>query len=240
MMAEMWGKKTGICQGRGGEMHAADPALGILGGNGIVGSGIPISVGAGFSAVMRGTDQVTAVFFGEGASNTGGFHEALNLAAAWNLPILFVCENNMYAEMTPIVDVVKNIDIALRAKGYDIPGEIVDGNDVQAVYLAAQAAVARARKGGGPTLLELKTYRWEGHFQGDPRNYRTREEEAEWKTKCPVKRFRGYLLKEGILAEKEIEAVEKTVAAEVEEAIQYAMDSPLPEPEDVYNYVYAD
>ena len=161
------------------------------------------------------------------------------MAAAWNLPVLFACENNMYAEMTPIRDVVRNVDIAIRARGYDIPGETVDGNDVMAVYGAAEKAVGRARKGEGPTLLEMKTYRWGGHFQGDPCKYRTREEE-EWKGRCPVKRYREYLLKQRVVTGVEVEGLEKGVEAEVEGAIQYAMESPLPKPEEVLKYVYAD
>ncbi len=221
-------------------MHAADPSIGILGGNGIVGGGIPYSVGAGFSAVMRGTDQVTVVFFGDGASNTGGVHEAMNLASAWSLPVIFACENNLYAEMTPTKEVVKTMDLAKRALAYDMVGESVDGNDVLAVYGAAQKAVARARKGEGPTFLEMKTYRWGGHFQGDPCKYRTREEEAEWRERCPVKRFREYLLKGKVVTGVEIEAVEKGVEAEVEGAIQYAIESPLPAPEEMLKYVYAE
>ena len=239
MMAEMLGRVTGFSRGRGGEMHAADPSLGILGGNGIVGGGIPISIGAGFSAVARGTDQVTAVFFGEGASTTGGLHEALNLASAWNLPILFVCENNMYMEMTAIKDVVKNCDIALRARGYDIPGEIIDGNDVLAVYAAADAAAARARSSQGPSFLELKTYRWGGHFEGDPCKYRTRQEEQEWKDRCPVKLARQQLLEGRLLSAEKLEALEKSVAQEVADALQFALDSPLPDPEEALQYVYA-
>ena len=239
MMAEMLGRATGISRGRGGEMHAADPSLGILGGNGIVGGGIPISTGAGFSAVMRGTDQVTAVFFGDGASNTGGLNEALNLSAAWNLPILFVCENNLYMEMTAIRDVVRNCDIGLRARGYDIPADIIDGNDMLAVYAAAEAAVARARIGQGPSFLELKTYRWGGHFEGEPRAYRTREEEEEWKQRCPVKRGRLHLLEAGLLTEKKLVELEAGVEAVVADALQFALDSPLPDPAIALLDVYA-
>ena len=239
LMAEIFGKKTGICGGRGGEMHVADPSLGILGGSGIVGGGIPYSIGAGFSAVMRGTDQVTAVFFGEGATNEGGFHEALNLASVWDLPILFVCENNLYGEMTPIQDVVKDINIANRAKSYDIIGEIVDGNDVLAVFKKAEEAVGRARGGQGPTLLELKTYRWGGHFQGDPCKYRTREEEQEWKAKCPVKQLHKYLVRRRKVSSSKITAIEKRVDDDVEAAIRFAIDSPFPDPDDALKFVYA-
>lgn len=240
MMAEMFGRATGICGGRGGEMHAADPSLGILGGNGIVGGGIPYAAGAAYSAVLDGSDRVSVVFFGEGASNQGSFHEAMNLAAAWSLPMLFVCENNLYAEMTPFNRTVKEVDIAKRAIGYGIPGEAIDGNDVMAVREAALNAVARARAGQGPTLLELKTYRHGGHFQGDPCKYRTRDEEAEWKARDPVHLFRQTVLKAGILNEQEIEALESTITAEIADAIEYALASPDPVPSDALDHVYAD
>lgn len=240
MMAEMFGRATGICGGRGGEMHAADPALGILGGNGIVGGGIPYAAGAAYSAVLDGSDRVSVVFFGDGASNEGSFHEAMNLAAAWSLPLLFVCENNLYAEMTPFNQTVKEVDIAKRAIGYGIPGEAIDGNDVMAVRQAALRAVARARAGQGPTLLELKTYRHGGHFQGDPCKYRTREEEVDWKSRDPIGLFREALLKAGTLEAPEIEALESTIASEIAEAIEYAIASPDPVPSDALDYVYAD
>lgn len=239
LIAEMLGKATGISKGRGGEMHAADPSRGILGGNGIVGGGIPISVGAGFSALMRATDQVTAVFFGEGAANTGGLSEALNLAAAWSLPVVFVCENNLYMEMCRIIDVVNLDDFAPRAHGYGIPGQSIDGNDVLAVYAAACQAVARARAGDGPTMLELKTYRWGGHFEGDPCTYRTREEENEWKQKCPVARGRTMLLDEKILTAEEVVAFENGVEREIADAITFAHESPLPESAEALQYVFA-
>lgn len=239
MIAEMFGRATGICGGRGGEMHAADPSLGILGGNGIVGGGIPYAAGAAYSAVLDGIDRVSVAFFGEGASNQGSFHEAMNLAAAWNLPMLFVCENNLYAEMTPFSDTVKEVDVAKRAVGYGIPGEAIDGNDVLAVREAALTAVARARAGQGPTLLELKTYRWGGHFQGDPCKYRTRDEEALWKSRDPIRLFREAVLKGGIFKEQDIEALEATITREVADAIDYAVASPDPAPSSALEYVYA-
>lgn len=239
LIAEMLGKTTGISKGRGGEMHAADPSRGILGGNGIVGGGIPISVGAGFSSLMRGTDQVTAVFFGEGAANTGGLSEALNLAAAWSLPVVFVCENNLYMEMCRITDVVKLADFAPRAHGYGIPGLIIDGNDVIAVYAAACQAVARARAGDGPTFLELKTYRWGGHFEGDPCTYRTREEEHEWQQQCPVARGRHMLLHENILSIERLDELEQDVEKEIAGAIIAAREAPLPDAAEALHYVFA-
>jgi pyruvate dehydrogenase E1 component alpha subunit len=239
MMAEMWGKASGICQGRSGEMHVSDPTCGILASDGIVGGGVPMAVGAAYAAQVRGSDQVTAVFFGEGAANTGGCHEAMNMAAAWNLPILFVLENNLYMEMTPIRDVVKTPDLAVRAKAYDFPGSVVDGNDVLEVHGAVQKAVTRARKGEGPSLLELKTYRWGGHFQGDPARYRTREEEQAWKAKCPVKRMREHLLGKKVLSSQALSEVEKEVENEVEAAIVHAQESAAPDPQDALKHVYA-
>jgi TPP-dependent pyruvate/acetoin dehydrogenase alpha subunit len=239
MMAEMFGKATGIGGGRGGEMHAADPAFGILGGNGIVGGGISLAVGAAYAAVLDGNDRVAVTFFGEGASNEGSFHESINIAAAWKLPVLFICENNLYAEMTPFRTTANQLDIAKRAAGYGIPGEVVDGNDVLAVYRAASAAVARARAGHGPSLLELKTYRWGGHFQGDPCKYRTREEEAEWKARDPIPLFRSVILKSGALGKSELDAIEAAAAKETKEAIDFSLASPDPVPETALEKVYA-
>lgn len=239
MMAEMFGKATGIGGGRGGEMHAADPAVGILGGNGIVGGGIPYAAGAAYSAVLDGSDRVSVVFFGDGASNQGAFHETVNLAAAWNLPMLFVCENNLYAEMTPFRETVKEVDIARRAAGYGIPGVVVDGNHVLEVLEATRTAVARARAGEGPTLLELKTYRWGGHFQGDPCKYRTREEEALWQSRDPLRLFREQLLATGSAGEDELAKLEAALAAEITEAIDYALASPDPEPASALERVFA-
>jgi len=240
MMAEMFGRATGIGGGRGGEMHAADPAVGILGGNGIVGGGIPHAVGAAYAAVLDGNDRVGVTFFGEGASNQGSFHESLNIAAAWRLPVLFVCENNLYAEMTPFRATVGESSVARRAAGYGIPGHTVDGNDVEAVFEAAREAVARARAGDGPTLLELETYRWDGHFQGDPCRYRTRDEEAQWKLRDPVLRLRDRALAAHSLGAAEVAALEAQARTEVAEAIRFAIDSPLPQPEHALRGVYAD
>ena len=239
MMAEMFGKATGIGGGRGGEMHAADPAVGILGGNGIVGGGIPYAAGAAYSALLDGSDRVSVAFFGDGASNQGSFHETMNIAAAWSLPLIMVCENNMYAEMTPFRETVKEVDIAKRAVGYDIPGLVVDGNDVLAVLAAARTAVARARAGEGPTLLELKTYRHGGHFQGDPCKYRTRDEEEAWRSRDPVHLFRAKLLEAGVCSDQDLQALEAALTAEITESIDYALASPDPVPADALNLVYA-
>lgn len=239
MMAEMFGKATGIGGGRGGEMHAADPTVGILGGNGIVGGGIPYAAGAAYSAVLEGSDRVSVAFFGDGASNQGSFHETMNIAAAWSLPMIFVCENNMYAEMTPFSETVKEVDIAKRAIGYGMPGVIVDANDVLEVLDAARVAVARARAGEGPTLLELKTYRRGGHFQGDPCKYRTREEEAHWQARDPVDRFRAVVLQAAAFTADELVSVEAGLAADITEAIEFALASPDPVSQDALHHVYA-
>ncbi|NMB17044.1 MAG: thiamine pyrophosphate-dependent dehydrogenase E1 component subunit alpha, partial [Firmicutes bacterium] len=194
MTAELLGKATGYCKGKGGSMHIADLDLGILGANGIVGSGIPIAVGAALGSTIKGDDRVAAAFFGDGASNTGAFHEGINMAAVWKLPVVFVCENNMYAVSTSTRESLAIEGVVERAAGYGIPGVQVDGNDVLQVYEAAREAVARAREGKGPTLLECLTYRWTGHTVGDPGLYRSKEEVEAWKQKDPIPRFRDYLI----------------------------------------------
>lgn len=239
MMAEMFGKASGIGGGRGGEMHAADRDMGILGGNGIVGAGIPYAAGAAYSALLDGSDRVTAVFFGDGASNQGSFHETMNIAAAWSLPLIFVCENNLYAEMTPFNETVKEVDIAKRASGYGMPGIVVDGNDVLAVLEATRTAVNRARVGDGPTLLELKTYRNGGHFQGDPCNYRTREEEALWQLRDPIQLFRSHVLQTGSVQEEVLISIEAEQSKKISEAIDFAINSSDPVPEHALLHVYA-
>lgn len=240
MIGEMFGKANGICGGRGGEMHAADPELGILGGNGIVGGGLPYATGAAYSAVLEGSDRVCAVFFGDGATNQGSFHEALNISAAWTLPIIFVCENNLYAEMTPFEKTVGMSEIARRADAYGISGEAVDGNDVMAVISASKNAVNRARNGEGPTLLELRTYRHGGHFQGDPCNYRTREEEVEWHARDPLPLHRKFLLQESLVTVAQLDEWAKDARGQVSAAIELALSSPDPDPEDALLHVYAE
>ena len=240
MMAEIWGKETGICRGLGGSMHIADTDIGILGANGIVGGGIPISVGAGLSASYRGTDQVTICFFGDGASNQGTFHESLNLAATWKLPVIFVCENNLYAFFTP-QNVHQSIkDVAVRAHGYDVPSEIVDGMDVVKVFKAINRAVQRARKGEGPSLIECKTYRFKGHAEGDPDAglYRTKEELAEWKKRDPIELLKKLLMKDYQVTEEELTGLEDTIADEVKEAVTFAKKSPFPKPESALEGLY--
>lgn len=236
MMAELLGKETGYCRGRGGSMHIADLSLGILGANGIVAGGIPIAVGAALSARLRGTDQVVACFFGDAAVNQGAFHEGVNLAAAWKLPVVFVCENNLYGVSTRITETFPLEKIADRAAGYGIPGVTVDGNDVLAVYKAAQEAVGRARDGKGPALLVGDTYRWEGHFYGEPGLYRTKEELESWKAADPIPRFAGYLAEKGWGAE--VERIAGEVKDEVERAARFAIESPLPDPATLLDNVF--
>jgi TPP-dependent pyruvate/acetoin dehydrogenase alpha subunit len=203
-----------------------------------VGAGLPIGAGAAYAAQLDGRGQVAVVFFGEGASNNGSFGETMNVAAAWKLPLILVCENNLYAEMTPFADTVAQPDVYRRADGYGMPGEAVDGNDVLEVRKAAIRAVERARIGAGPTLLELKTYRWGGHFQGDPRKYRSREEEKAWMEKCPLKRFRAFMTEQGIDAGS-IESIDLRLKAEVEEAIGLALAADEPRPETALDHLFA-
>ncbi|MCH3915836.1 MAG: thiamine pyrophosphate-dependent dehydrogenase E1 component subunit alpha [Acidaminococcaceae bacterium] len=240
MFAELFGKSTGYCKGKGGSMHIADRDRGILGANGIVGAGQDIAVGAGLSAYYRGTDQVCVCFFGDGSTNQGTFHESLNLAAIWKLPIIFVCENNNYGISMSQARHQAIKDIAERASGYGIPGFVVDGNDVMAVNEAATKAIARARKGEGATLLECKTYRWRGHFEGDPAKYKPAEEQAAWLKKDPVPRFKQYLLDNKIAADKELTAVEQQVKDEIAAAIKFAEESPDPALETVVQDIYSD
>jgi len=239
MMAEIYGKRTGYCKGKGGSMHIADVDLGILGANGIVGGGGPIAAGAGMAIQYRGEDRVAVCFFGDGASNQGTTQEALNLASAWELPVVFVNENNGYGISCPISKSMAITDIADRAAGYDMPGVIVDGNDVTAVHEAISAAVERARKGEGPSLIECKTYRWRGHFEGDACVYREKDELDEWVKKDPVPRFAKKLVDEGILTKKELDKLHAAVDTELQEAIAFAEESPLPEPADMFEDVYA-
>ncbi len=239
MMAELFGKKTGYCKGKGGSMHIADVDMGILGANGIVGGGLAIAPGAGLAAKLRGTDQVTTCFFGDGASNQTTFHEGINLASIWRLPVIFVCENNEYGISLHQSRHQRIADVADRAVAYGIPGVVVDGNDVMAVYEAVAEAVKRARAGEGPTLIEAKTYRWRGHFEGDPTVYRDEKEVAEWKARCPIERFGKHLIEMDIATEKELNTIKAEVDAEVEEAVRFAQESPLPAPEEALEDVYA-
>jgi pyruvate dehydrogenase E1 component alpha subunit len=238
VMAEILGKKTGYCMGKGGSMHIADFSIGMLGATAVVGAGIPIAAGAGLSIRLRKTDQVVACFFGEGASNQGTFHEGINMAAIWNLPVLFVCENNLYAMGTRQSRVMAIENVADRAVAYGIPGVVVDGNDVMAVYEAAREAVERARSGKGPTLMECKTYRHKGHSRFDPATYRPKEEVEEWLKRNPITRFRAKLLEMKTLTEEEADKIEQEVVAAVEDAVKFALESPYPAPEEALEHVH--
>jgi len=237
-MAEILGKETGYCKGKGGSMHIADFNIGMLGATAVVGAGLPIAVGAALSAQLRKTNQVVACFFGEGASNQGTFHESINLAATWKLPVIFVCENNLYAMGTRQSRVMAIENVADRAGAYGIPGVVVDGNDVLAVYDAACDAVKRARGGGGPTLIECKTYRHKGHSRVDAAKYRPKEEVEQWLAKDPLKTLKEKLLKTNTLDEGEIQKIEKEVSVEIEDAVKFAMESPFPAPETALEDVY--
>ena len=240
-MAELFGKKTGYCKGKGGSMHIADmEKMNHLGANGIVGAGHNIAVGAGLSASYRGTDQVCACFFGDGATNQSTFHEGLNMAAIWNLPVVFVCENNNYGISMSQARHQAIKDVSDRAAAYGMPGIAVDGNDVMAVYEAASEAVARARKGQGPTLIECKTYRHRGHFEGDPSVYKPKDEQAEWLKKDPIPRYRKFLQENAFATEDELDAVDRRVHEELAEAVRFANESPLPTPESVVQDIYSD
>ena len=233
MFAELLGKTTGYCKGKGGSMHIADFSIGILGANGVVAGGFPIIVGAGLSAKLRKTKQVAVVFFGDGAANRGPFHEALNMAAILKLPIVFVCENNLYASTTPSEYTLAGGSVANRAKSYGIPGYTTDGNDILKVREAAGKAVDRARKGKGPSIVENITYRYRGHFEGDPQKYRTAGEIDKYrKTKDPLDRFQRYLKKDGILTPKTEKKITEEIKEIIEESVQFGQEAPLPRPED--------
>lgn len=241
MFAELYGKATGYCRGKGGSMHISNMDLGMLGANGIVGGGPPIAMGAAFSNKFRKTKQVAVAFFGDGASNEGSFHEAANMAALFKLPCVFVCENNGYGEYTPQANHQAVVDVADRAAGYGMPGVVVDGMDVIAVYEAAEEAIKRARAGAGPTLVECKTYRFYDHVgvRGMGLTYRTDEELEEWKKRDAITGFETRLLQIGTLTQKAIDAIYANVNAEIEEAIQFAEDSPFPKPEELLEDVYS-
>ncbi|HIG59312.1 MAG TPA: thiamine pyrophosphate-dependent dehydrogenase E1 component subunit alpha [Gammaproteobacteria bacterium] len=241
MFAELYGKATGYCRGKGGSMHISNMELGMLGANGIVGGGPPIAMGAAFSNKFRKTKQVAVAFFGDGASNEGSFHEAANMAAVFKLPCLFVCENNGYGEYTPQANHQAVVDVADRAAGYGMPGIVVDGMDVIAVYEAVEAALKRARAGEGPTLIECKTYRFYDHVgvRGMGLTYRTDEELETWKKRDAIIAFEARLLELGVVTQKSIDAIYAGVNAEIEEAIQFAEDSPFPEAHELLEDVYS-
>ncbi len=239
MLAELCGRETGYNKGRGGSMHIASSNLGILGANGIVGAGQTLAAGAALASKIKKDDKVTVCYFGDAASNIGTFHESLNFASAYKLPVVYVVSNNGYGISTSIKKTSAVTDIASRAVGYGIPGVIVDGNDVEAVHEAAQVAIERARKGEGPTLLEFKTYRHNGHFQGDPAAYRPDGELEEWLKKDPVVLYRKVLLEEGI-SEEEIVAIENANTKEIKEGIEYALNSSFPDETSIGSDLYSD
>jgi 2-oxoisovalerate dehydrogenase E1 component len=239
MMAEVMGRATGYCKGKGGSMHIADVMHGNLGATGIVGGNIGVATGAALAEKMKGSDKVVLCFFGDGASNEGSFHEALNMASTWNLPVVFVCENNMYGMSVPWDTVTKLPDVASRASAYGIPGEVVDGMDALAVHGAVKKAVDRARKGDGPTLVEAKTYRYFGHSHSDPRVYRTKEEEAAWKKRDPINALRDGLEAIGWLKEEEFDKMDETVQAKLANAVKFAETSPDPNPDQLETDVFA-
>ncbi len=241
MMAELYGRQTGYCKGKGGSMHIADFSIGMLGANGIVAGGIPIVTGAGLAAQLEGKGRVAVSFFGDGASNAGPFHESINIAATWKLPMLYVCENNLYSAGTIAAETLALSDVAARAAGYGIPGVVVDGNDVMEVYEAAEAAVNRARAGQGPSLIECKTYRWRGHTerpgQEDPR---PKEEIEEWRQRDPINRFATSLMNHGILTEEAWQKMDAEILAAIEDAVKFSEESPFPEPEAAVEDIFAE
>jgi acetoin:2,6-dichlorophenolindophenol oxidoreductase subunit alpha len=238
MMAELLGKKSGYCKGKGGSMHIADLELGILGANGIVGGGIPIAVGAGYSAKLRGTEQICLAFFGDGASNEGAFHESLNMSSAWALPLIFLCENNKFGVSTRISRITNIEDLSKRANGYGIPGVRVDGMDVLEVEETAKKAIERARKGLGPTLIVADTFRYRGHFEGDKVNYWEEKELKEWMEKDPVRNTKNILLSEGV-PESEFEAIEKEIKIKIDDAVKFARVSDFPKGEEALEDLFS-
>jgi TPP-dependent pyruvate/acetoin dehydrogenase alpha subunit len=237
MMAEIYGREDGLCRGRGGSMHIADFSRGMLGANAIVGGGIALATGAGLASSVRGSGEVAVAFFGDGAANQGVLHESLNLAAIWKLPVLYVCENNGFAESTPAAYATSVADVASRAVAYGIPGVVADGADVRDVYTAARTAVERARAGEGPTLLEVKTYRFMGHFEGDPDRYRDDEDRRATRDNDALGKLRGELLADGV-AEDELEGMHAELEAAIAEAVEFARASPFPDPAEVDRFVY--
>lgn len=237
-MAELFGKETGYCRGRGGSMHIVDVSLGILGANGIVGAGIPLAAGSALASKIKGDGGVTMAFFGDGASNQGTFHETLNMAAVWKLPMVFLLENNQYGVSTEIHRITNTERLSIRAAAYGIRGVTVDGTDVETVFHAAAEAVERARSGGGPSLVETMVYRYQGHYCGDPAAYRPKEYLAEGKSKDPLKNARERLLALGA-EETELAGIDQGVAEEIERAYQFAKNSPDPDPAAVIDNVYS-
>ena len=241
MMAELFVRSTGTNKGKGGSMHIADMSKGMLGTNGVVAASVPLAVGAALTSSIKSTGRVAVAFFGDGGANQGVLHESMNLASVWKLPVIFVCENNLYAESTPVEYALSVQNIADRAAGYNMPGVVVDGMDVFDVYEAAGRAVERARAGQGPSLLECKTYRYYGHTVFDnPRSYRTEEEEQHWRGRDPIILFRTRVLEEGALQPEELDHIDQERERLIRDAIKFADESPLPSEEEVYTDVYVD
>ncbi len=238
MMAELYGKATGSCKGKGGSMHIADVDKGMMGANGIVGAGGPLACGPALTARTLGKDHVTVCFFGDGAAQQGTMHESMNLAAIWNLPVIFLCENNGFAESTPVEYHASVKDIADRATAYNMPGLSVDGTDVFAVAEAVAAAVKRARDGEGPSLVECKAFRYYGHFEGDAMAYYTDEMREEFRERDPIRKFRQNVLERELVSEEELDEIDERVKQTIDEAVQFAEESPMPEPEQLTTDTY--
>jgi pyruvate dehydrogenase E1 component alpha subunit len=239
MMAELYAKRTGSCKGKGGSMHIADATVGVLGANGVVAGGLTIAAGVGLSIKQRRSGQVCLCFFGDGAANRGPFHEALNLAVIWRLPVVFLCENNGWASSTPHRYACAVPDIARRADAYGLQGRIVDGMDVLEVHTAVRDAVDRARGGGGPAFIEAKVVRWQGHYEGDPQGYRDRAEVADGRARDPIQRLRSKLASEGSLTSEQFAETQRAAQAEMDRAVAFAELSPLPAPEEALDDLYA-
>ena len=238
MMAELYGKATGACKGKGGSMHIADTSRGMLGANGIVGAGGPLACGAALSARTLGTDAVTLCFFGDGAAEQGTMHESMNLAAIWKLPVVFICENNLFAESTPWTYHCAARDIADRGDAYNMPGVLVDGTDLFAVYEAVGEAIERARRGLGPSLIEARGFRYYGHFQGDAVTYQTEKDKAEYHAKDPIEQFRRRLLQRGLVSPDELDTIDARARQQVEAAVEFAVASDYPPVEELWTHVY--
>jgi TPP-dependent pyruvate/acetoin dehydrogenase alpha subunit len=238
LMAEIYGKEEGICKGRGGSMHVADFSKNILGANGIVGAGPPLALGVALASKMRNENKVVLTFFGDGAANQGMLHEAMNLASTWKLPVIFILENNMYGWSNPVDNATAVKDFSLRAQGYGMKGYTIDGNDIIEVYKTVKEAVNLARNGGGPTLIECKTYRWMGQTTMDPDKYRSEEEKKEWRNKCPINAFKTRLIKGEIIDREIIEEIEEDTLAQIELSIKFMKKSPKPDPNTVLDDIY--
>jgi TPP-dependent pyruvate/acetoin dehydrogenase alpha subunit len=240
MMAELFARAEGLCRGKGGSMHVADPGLGVLGANAIVGASLPLAVGAGLSSKLRRQGRVAVAFFGEGAVNQGAFHEAVNLAAIWDLPVLLVCENNVYAEFTDSRRMTRVPSVAARSAAYGVDAEVVDGNDAEAAHAAASTAVARCRDGRGPVLLEAETYRWHGHYEGDAQPYKPEEEVSSWRERDPLVVSARRLVERGDATEEELDAIQAQARERVDAAVERARALPVPDPEEAFHHVFGD